>query len=366
MNVLAILEGGERYPSGIVRGTIYRDLFRADGIDVEFVSRTPLEALDLVEHARRPLGTILRYGRVRDRFLSRAWNRRRDEILAKARRADVVYLSKVTALPFITALRSATPAPVVLDFGDAVWLWHDGRAEAPLQEALRTVDAVTTDNEVTAAYIRRFNPDCTVIPDSPQLEAFDRVRRPKPDDDRLILGWLGTPGTAYNLYEIWEALEEIGRRCPQVELRLVGTGDDRSLYPAFENIRFTARASYDQQSMIDEVFGMHIGLFPLQDVERSRVRGVLKAAVYMCGEVAVIASPVGQVADVIRDQENGLLASTKEEWVAKLGWLIENGDERRRIAAAGLETVRNRFRTRQSYDMLKEVLTRVRRRDRIA
>lgn len=360
-SILAILEGGDRYPSGVVRGTIFRDLFIADGLGIEFVSRTPFEALDLVEHARRPLGTILRYGRVRDRFIARAWKKRLDEILVKARTADVIYLSKVTSLPFIEALRAEASAPIVLDFGDAVWLYDDRRTELAFQQVLRSVDAVTTDNEGTAAYVRRFNPDCTVIPDSPQLEAFDRVRRPK-RQDKLILGWIGTPGTAYNLFAIWEALEEIGRRHPDVELRLVGTGDERLAYPAFENIRFSVRPAYDQGSMIEEVLSMHIGLFPLQDVERSRVRGVLKAAIYMCGEVAVVASPIGQIPEVIRDGHNGLLANTKEEWIAKLEWLIENREERRRIAAAGLETARNRFRTRQSYELLKEVLLQAERR----
>jgi glycosyltransferase involved in cell wall biosynthesis len=364
--ILAILEGGDRYPSGVVRGTIFREMFQEDGLDVEFISRTPLEALDLLEHARRPLGTILRYHRVRHRFLGRAWRRREAEIMSKAHSADVVYLSKVSSLPFVRSLRRATSAPVILDFGDAVWLYDDGRAEESFQELLQLVDEVTTDNEATAAYVRRFNSRCTVIPDSPQLEAFDIARRPKPRADRdrgLIIGWIGSPGTAYNLYAIWEALEEIGRRYPGVQLRLVGTGEDRVLYPHFENIRFTSRPSYDQASMVDEVLGMHIGLFPLQDVGRSHVRGVLKAAIYMCGEAAVVASPVGQIGDVIHDGENGMLARERDEWVAKIGWLIENPQERERLTAAALNTVRNRFRTRQSYELLKKALLETRRRE---
>jgi hypothetical protein len=94
-----------------------------------------------------------------------------------------------------------------------------------------------------------------------------------------------------------------------VTVRLVGTGDDPALRPPFERVRYSAVPYYDQSTMIDEVLGMDIGLFPLQDVERSRVRGVLKAAIYMCGEAAVVASPVGQTPEVISNGVNGVLAS---------------------------------------------------------
>jgi glycosyltransferase involved in cell wall biosynthesis len=125
---------------------------------------------------------------------------------------------------------------------------------------------------------------------------------------------------------------------------------------ALEGIPYTVRPSYDQAQMIDEVFDMDIGLCPLQDTERSVVRGVLKASIYMCGEAAIIASPIGQVPDVIEDGVNGMLASTTEEWLSKLDSLVSDASLRRRLAAAGLETVRNRFRTHQSWELLRAVL----------
>jgi glycosyltransferase involved in cell wall biosynthesis len=349
-NVLAILEGFN-WPSGVVRARIYKDLFERDGFDVEFMGRIAMSVADLVERvpSRRVRMAAITAGTLVNEL----------RILAKAGAADVIYLSKVTSLRFLRMLRRRSRARIVLDFGDAVWLGPDGkRRDSQFAEVLRLVDAVTTDNEHTAAYVRQFGKACTVIPDSPQLEQFDRKRPtvvPR-NDGTVVVGWIGTAGTLYNLELIADALRVVSRKHPHMVLRLVGVGSDRSALQALEGIPYSVRASYDQAQMIDEVFGMDVGLFPLQDSERSVVRGVLKASIYMCGEAAVIASPIGQVTDVIEDNVNGMLASTREEWVAKLDALVSDAMLRKRLAAAGLETVRSRFRTHQSWELLRAVL----------
>jgi glycosyltransferase involved in cell wall biosynthesis len=217
---------------------------------------------------------------------------------------------------------------------------------------------VTTDNEITAAYVRRINAQCTVIPDCPQVDVFDCRRMPKAADPSVVtLGWIGSPGTLYNLYLIWEPLETLFARHDNIRLRLVGTGADLlKRLPPFERIKYSCRARYTQSEMIEEVLKMDIGLFPLQNVEASRVRGVLKAAVYMAGEAAVVCSPIGQCVDLIQDGVNGFLAGTSEEWVQKLERLITDSNLRRNVARNGLEQARRDFSTEQSFKKLLAVL----------
>ena len=57
----------------------------------------------------------------------------------------------------------------------------------------------------------------------------------------------------------------------------------------------------------------------------------------------MVASPVGDNRFAIRDGENGLLASTTEEWAAKLGALLADPVLRRRLGAEGRATVLERF-----------------------
>ena len=351
--LLVVLEAGDSLPSGVIRGLAYEDLFAQNGFDAQFVSRRPGR---LFKTSKFPLRQLLDFAPLRNRLVSRLTAQNENRIRKLARGADVIYLNKVSSQSLLQDLLKEKHARIVYDFGDAIWLQEWSASE--LNEVLRQMDAVTTDNEITAGYVRRFNPNCVVIPDAPALHAFDARRRElsqKPRD-RVVLGWLGSPATTYNLYVVWEALEELFKRHQHLHLRLVGTGNDPRLLPEFENVRFSCVPFYDQAKMVEEVFGMHIGLFPLQDVERCRMRGVFKATNYMSGEAAVIASPVGQCADFIRNGVNGMLAATKEEWIEKLDRLIVDEGLRRGLAENGLASVRANFRVEQSFAKLKEVL----------
>ena len=328
-----------------------------DGYEVEYVSRLfpPLvRFLDAPPRWARPLmnggpGWALAalsrlLGRVRERFIVR-----------KAKRYDVVHLVKAASYPLISRLRRHPAKRIVLDLVDALWL--PKYRVSRLQEALALVDAVTTDNEFTAGYLRKFQPDCTIVPDVPQVEWFDRSRAGvgrRNRDGQCVIGWVGSGGTTYNLYVIWEALERLFAKHEHLHLRLLGA--DPKALPPFEHVRWSNKNRYTQAEMIEEVLKMDIGVFPLQDVEACRVRGVLKAAVYMAGGACVVASPVGQMTELVEHERTGLLAGTSGEWEASLDRLVGNPDLRRRLADNGLTAVRARFTVDKAFGVLRHVL----------
>jgi len=359
--LLVVLEGGPAHPSGIVRALIYRDALARAGFDARFHSRRSAFLFKLILQPPRFLapitakgpGRLLLYGLME---LLAPFSEAR--LLAKARTCDLVFLSKVQSFRFVDRLRRKTRAKLVFDFTDALWL-HT--REKRLADCLRLADEITTDNEYTAEYVRPINPNCTVVPDPPQIELFDARRaasRRKATDDAVVLGWIGTPTAAYNLYRIWEVLERLCSRYPNIRLRLVGIGEDQRFLPPFEHVRVTIRSTYDQSLMIDEVLGFDIGLFPQFDTEKDRVRGVLKASVYMAGEAAVVASRVGQSRDFIRDGVNGMLAGSEEEWEQKLSALIEDAPLRRRLADEALQQVRAELSVDATFTRLAEVFNR--------
>jgi glycosyltransferase involved in cell wall biosynthesis len=355
--VLAISEAGDAYPSGVIRSMIYRDLFARHGYDARFVSRMHPGVRRFMDTPPPLLAPVVSSQAGRALFAAERWIARAREprILEMARDADVVYLSKVVSHPFVARLRAVTKARLVLDIVDALWLPRHRNER--LGEVLSLVDAVTTDNEVTAAGLRRHRAEgVVVIPDSPQVELFEArraaVRRGEPG--RLIIGWVGSVGTTYNLREAWEVLERVFTRHPHLHLRLLGA-DPRAL-PPFEKVRWSLARRYSQAEMIDEVLGMDVGIFPLQDDEACRARGVLKAAVYMAGGAAVIASPVGVTAELVRPGETGLLASTPGEWEDALERLIGDAALRARLSGNGLEVVRREFTVARAFDRLRAVL----------
>lgn len=350
------MEAGDAFPSGFIRTLIYRDCFVRHGYDVRYASRLYPPLRRFMETPPAFLRAALRGSPGRlvfqlERLLARL---NEAKIVSMARRADVVYMSKVTSYRLVEQLRRKTAARLVLDFGDALWLPHKGNKR--FDDMLALVDAVTTDNELTAAHVRTVQPNCVVIFDCPQIEWFDRRRASRAGraDSTIVIGWVGTPATTFNLYVAWEALERVFSRHDNLHLRLVGA--DASKVPPFEKVKWSLKAAYSQADMVDEVLDMDIGLFPLQDVEGCRVRGVLKATVYMAGGAAVIASPVGSIEDVIEHGENGILARLPDDWERALEQLITDARMRARLADNGLVLVRDRFRVRQAFARLREVL----------
>ena len=143
----------------------------------------------------------------------------------------------------------------------------------------------------------------------------------------------------FYLYKIYDVLEEIGDKYPNVILKLIGTGDNLLLLPPFEKIKIETVASYDQYQMIEQVYSFDIGLYPLFLNELSLGRGALKATIYMSGKIPFVASSIGEIKEFIHDGNNGFLANNNEEWINKLSLLIENPKLRKNMGTRGFNLV---------------------------
>jgi glycosyltransferase involved in cell wall biosynthesis len=367
--VLIVTDAGDAWPSGYVRALIYKDLFESDGIECEYVSRYAPSLVRLIE--KTTLRFVEKPGRSASRLfgigLSSLFARlntlfvrvQESAIIRKSQSGyDAIYLQKTGSWQFVSALRRATAARLVYDLNDGVWLpSRAGFAGGRVRDILRGVDAITCDNPYGLDFARTYSTNLYLVPDPPQVELYDKTRSLFPKSgSSVILGWIGSPATAFNLFAIWEPLEVLFARFENITLRLVGTGYNPFLFPRFENVRFTTLPFYSQAQMIREVLQMDIGLFPLFDIEDSRVRGILKATVYMSGEVCVVASPIGQNSDLIQNGKNGVLARDAKEWLESMSALVTDTALRRLLAHNGLETVRGKFTIRQCYEKLRGAL----------
>jgi len=359
--VLIVTEAGRAWPSGWVRALIYKDLFRSRNIHVDYISRQSQSLAILQTKQGFFSNRLLNAGLavILGRFHSILMRCRKKLIVQQARRGyDVIYLQKADSFDLTNTLKKTNKARLVYDAIDGLWLpANSNYANGKIREILKIVDAVTCDNPYGLAFAKDYNPNTFLVPDPSQVEIFDRYRNTvnKPQVP-LIIGWIGSPSSTFNLFAIWEALEKVFSRHKNILLRLIGTGYNPSILPRFEQVRYEVVPYYSNSDMMPYVLGMNIGLFPLFDVEDSQARGILKASIYMSGEVAVIASPRGQVPELIQDGVNGMLANSTSEWVEKLELLITNHALRKRIAAAGLETARRDFSLERSFECLLRAL----------
>jgi glycosyltransferase involved in cell wall biosynthesis len=340
------------------RGTMYEPLFRAAGIDVQYVSRYPMWAMDrsksLIRSAQPVSAGVRSAASARVRRTFDALSDRRIVRLAAA--ADVVYLVKTDSPQLVRAIRRATPARIVFDLADI--RLHDPVDLAATQDIAQHVDAITVDNEAARAYAARFGKPVHLFPSAGYVERFDEQRSSsrRGTDGRVVLGWMGTPSTTSNLYLIFESLEDVFKNHQQLELRLLGMPMTHELLGRFEHVRATVVPRYDATAMVREVLRMDIGLFPQYDLEHAAWHGVTKAVVYMGGGAAVIASPISETAKLVRDGETGMLAAGRAEWTAKLDQLVRDAALRQRVADAGLRQVRGSHSLPSCFARFREAL----------
>lgn len=179
----------------------------------------------------------------------------------------------------------------------------------------------------------------------------DRIQR---EDAVCRIGWIGGKYTADALYQVFEPLERLFTQQKNLELRLVGADPDR--IPRFEKVRYSVVPTYDQTKMAREALAMHIGIFPMFDVQESLYRGSLKSRIYMAGEAALLGQDLGDNQNTIQHEVNGLLASGNESWLESLTRLVTDQPFRRELAAAGLKTIRERFDRESTYQALRTIL----------
>ena len=280
---------------------------------------------------------------------------REANIASKAKQYDLVYLITVYSDPLYRRL-FRQGSRVITELIDGLWLpWFRQFGWHQLEDILEQSAAVFCENRYTAAYASRFNERVFIVTDSPQVEVFDRWRaRVERSQSETILGWIGGKDAADALYVVYEALERLFARHDSLHLRILGVPPER--LPRFENVRYSLVERYDQETMVQEALQMHIGLFPQFDVEESVCRGTLKAKIYMAGEAAAVCQDHGENRDLIEDGVNGMLAAGTEQWFEKLAWLIEHPEQRNRIAAAGLATIRSRCTAGHCFEQLRSAL----------
>ena len=355
-----IVVNGLNEPSGTVRAMQYAELFdRSSQWRASFISRRSQKWTERTNRTYRPTAPLIVPLIHRPvAAYTRRWERRReDEIVRLAGGVDLVYLVKVPHLGLYQRLRGLNRPIVIADFNDGLWLpqfQHSGWRD--LDEILRTVHGVICENAYVAGYARRLNPNVAVVPDSPQVELYDRRRAQiTRARDRVVFGWLGSPENAGSLFHIFEPLEALARRVPNCHLRVVGA--DRHLLPRFERVSFSCLPRYGQDEMIRETLAFDVGLFPMYHVEDGLTRGNLKAMIYMSAGAAALCEDFGANRTLIQDGVNGMLAGTPDEWTQKLERLATDRSSRERIAQRGLDTIREQFSAEATFAQLESAFT---------
>jgi glycosyltransferase involved in cell wall biosynthesis len=268
---------------------------------------------------------------------------RRAKCLRHVKEFDLVYVQRETALvgPALFEHRiRMKKVPYVFDFDDAIFLPNASeanRAFALLKFPGKTATAcklaahVMAGNDYLAQYASQFNPNVTVVPTTIDTEKF-RPAKPGRETSKPRLVWTGSPSTAPYLKELRAALMRL-RAHHNFTLRIIGA--PCASLPGID----VESLPWQAETEASHLEGAWAGLMPVPDDAWARGKCGCKALQYMAVGVPAVCSPVGMNAQLIQDGENGLLASSEDEWVEKLTRLINSSELRRRLGRSGRQTV---------------------------
>lgn len=281
------------------------------------------------------------------RIFAKSWVRRMRHVRV-SRDYDLLFLQREAfmtgSLRFERGFKRSG-VPMVFDFDDAIWLSNvspGNRRLNWLKDPAKTSaiigmsDAVIAGNAYLADYARRFHKDVTIIPTVVDTDRYHPVeRRP---DGQVVIGWIGSHTSMTHLYEAMPLVQALHERFGE-RIRFRVISDRRFEAPGIP----VEHVAWSSQGETSALSGIDIGIMPMPDDEWSRGKCGFKGIQYMgMGKPAVL-SAVGVNTTIVQDGENGFTASTMEEWMHKVGMLVEDADLRARLGQAAFNTIRDRY-----------------------
>lgn len=245
-------------------------------------------------------------------------------VFRKLRDYDIVFLQKKLLNLYEWRCLRKISRRLIYDFDDAVMFRDSSNrkqlASRRLKRFVRTVrnsDMVIAGNEYLRNLSVRENLDTFVVPTSLDIGRY----REKPNNcpsENIILGWIGSSSTLFYLEEKKDIWDSIHDRFPGTRLKIVAD-------KFFDCRRMPViKKSWKYEEEIDDLYTFDIGLMPLTDDPWSRGKCGFKLLQYMAVGIPAVCSPVGVNEKIVSDGLNGFLAHDDDEWMEKLGLLIED------------------------------------------
>lgn len=263
----------------------------------------------------------------------------RGELFRRAERFDGVFLHK-KKLNRWDALRLRRHSKrIIYSFDDAI-MYSDRRPESysrahfvPFRRTVRLADMVIAGSAYLADRARPYNANVHALPLGLNVRDYGLDPLPAPDG-KIRLVWIGSEATLAYLEAIKPALEQIIARYENALLRVVSDA-----FPAWRGFPMEP-VVWSSQSRRTALATSDIGLAPLPDNPFTRGKCSFKVLEYSASGLPVVASPVGTNAEYVRNGITGFLVGSTNDWVDKIGQLIDNPSLRQSMGRAGIERAR--------------------------
>jgi glycosyltransferase involved in cell wall biosynthesis len=356
MKVLFYLLDGQTNASSRQRVMQYLPFLRRHGIETRVSRPVPERVYQRLVECGRGRGPE------KTAFYGLFWaNRLRD--VWRANQADVVVIQRDLfpfGPPLLERLLRRRNSHIVYDTDDATYIRPSFTPRTVFQR-LRTFEKATevaaharwvsVATDPIADWARQYAPYVSVVPMAVDPAEYPLVL-PRATD-RVVLGWAGTPGGLRYLERLGPILRALCAR-HDVVVRVVSGRRAAIELPGVQVDWRRWRA----KRVVEDIASFDVGLVPLDDSPFERAKFPFKLLQYMALGIPSVSARVGVVPGMIEDGQNGLLAASRSEWIEQLERVVADVELRRRLGAAGRQTVMERYTVERVGPLIVEGLRR--------
>jgi len=248
------------------------------------------------------------------------------QALALAKSYDIVFIQKILFPLGLEKILKFFNPNIIFDFDDAIFtspkiatdFWGKIKIYFQNKYFFNTLSAAScciVENEYNKKIALRACSWVEIITGPIDTEKY--FVKGKKENERIVIGWTGSYSTTKYLLEIKDVLRNISEK-HDVIFRFIGAD------PVIGKV---IKCDIKQWSLEEEVLLVQtfdIGLMPLPDDDWTRGKGGYKLLQYMASGIPAVASPVEINKEIIKDGENGYLASNTREWEEKLSLLVQD------------------------------------------
>jgi glycosyltransferase involved in cell wall biosynthesis len=258
----------------------------------------------------------------------------------------------------ITELARRQSKPIVLDLDD--WLLslpenhpdrishHYAAGLFPLMRALIEADAVTASTYPLCEQLLKLNPNTWVLPN--YLDSAVWQPRPatyRPPGDAVTLVYMGgnthTPDLEPLIPILAELLSQYGSR---LTLHVAGMQPDKRLRD-FPNVVYTPfLMDYADYARFAANHRFDVAIAPLADNLFNRCKSAIKYLEYSILGIPGVYSAISPYADLVQPYENGLLATTPQDWMQAITCLVEDAQLREHVGKSAQAMVQRQWTLR--------------------